>query len=140
TVRRPLARLSPGLCVAGRCLLRSDGPCARQPRHGQAGVAVGVRRGLRARRCCGRDASGKGFHTCWSRVGSRLPEAEPWRKRAARRFCLLHIPPESYINTCAAPSSMERENVCKVGEGVTLCHADARQALWVMDVCEARGL
>ena len=43
-VRRPLARLSPAWCVAGHCLLHSEGPCARPPRHGQALVAVGVHR------------------------------------------------------------------------------------------------
>jgi hypothetical protein len=55
-------------------------------------------------------------------------------------YITTHIPLGSYINTCAIPSSMKRENVCKVGEGVTSCHADTRQALRVMDVCEARGL
>jgi len=45
TVRRTLACLPPALSVAGRCPLRSDGPCARPPRHGQALVAIGVRRG-----------------------------------------------------------------------------------------------
>ena len=62
--------------------------------------------------------------SCWI----ESPRGRAMEEEGGSSFLPPTHSPGSYINTCEAPSSMERENFCKVAEGVTSYHAEARQA------------